>query len=155
MLANLAELAAFVRDVKPESDVHSNLPSHRSPLEENNGFNAAVFTPLLKNNGFNAADVFAACAKPTHWFEGIFFRSAHVRARRGPQCRTKASVPNESKSEPVQLAPRTAPPHDSPHTDADLRSIKSIACPVKPYTLDPSRSTGRVHVFISNSHLRE
>ena len=46
MLMNLAELAAYVRDVKPESDVHSNLPNHRSPLE-NNGFNSAVFT---KNN---------------------------------------------------------------------------------------------------------
>ncbi len=29
MLMNLAELAAYVRDVKPESDVHSNLPNHR------------------------------------------------------------------------------------------------------------------------------
>ena len=37
MLMNLAELAAYVRDVKPESDVHSILPSQRSPLE-NNGF---------------------------------------------------------------------------------------------------------------------
>ena len=35
MLMNLAELAAYVRDVKPESDVHSNLPNHRSPLEKN------------------------------------------------------------------------------------------------------------------------
>ena len=26
MLMNLAELAAYVRDVKPESDVHSNHP---------------------------------------------------------------------------------------------------------------------------------
>ena len=43
MLMNLAELAAYVRDVKPESDVHSNLPNHRSPLE-NNGFNPVVFT---------------------------------------------------------------------------------------------------------------
>ena len=43
MLMNLAELAAYVRDVKPESDVHSNLPNHRSPLE-NNGFKPAVFT---------------------------------------------------------------------------------------------------------------
>ena len=34
MLMNLAELAAYVRDVKPESDVHSNLPNHRSPLEK-------------------------------------------------------------------------------------------------------------------------
>ena len=50
MLINLAELAAYVRDVKPESDVHSNLPNHRSNW---------------KNNGFNAADVFAACAEPT------------------------------------------------------------------------------------------
>ena len=47
MLMNLAELAAYVRDVKPESDVHSNLPNH------------------WKNNGFNTADVFAACAEPT------------------------------------------------------------------------------------------
>ena len=46
MLMNLAELAAYVRDVKPESDVHSNLPNHRSPLE-NNGFNPAVF---IENN---------------------------------------------------------------------------------------------------------
>ena len=50
MLMNLAELAAYVRDVKPESDVHSNLPNHRSPLEK---------------QWFNAADVFAACAEPT------------------------------------------------------------------------------------------
>ena len=42
MLMNLAELAAFVRNVKPESDVHSNLPNYRSPLE-NNGFKPAVF----------------------------------------------------------------------------------------------------------------
>ena len=34
MLMNLAELAAYVRDVKPESDVHSNLPNHQSPLEK-------------------------------------------------------------------------------------------------------------------------
>ena len=34
MLMNLAELAAYVRDVKHESDVHSNLPNHRSPLEK-------------------------------------------------------------------------------------------------------------------------
>ena len=34
MLMNLAELAAYVRDVKPESDVHSNLPNHRSPQEK-------------------------------------------------------------------------------------------------------------------------
>ena len=34
MLKYLAELAAYVRDVKPESDVHSNLPNHRSPLEK-------------------------------------------------------------------------------------------------------------------------
>ena len=34
MLMNLAELAAYVRDVKPESDVHSNLPNHMSPLEK-------------------------------------------------------------------------------------------------------------------------
>ena len=34
MQINLAELAAYVRDVKPESDVHSNLLNHRSPLEE-------------------------------------------------------------------------------------------------------------------------
>ena len=46
MLMNLAELAAYVRDVKPESDVHSNLPNHRSPLE-NNGFNPAVFTIVV------------------------------------------------------------------------------------------------------------
>ena len=45
MLMNLAELAAYVRDVKPESDVHSNLPNHRSPLE-NNGFNPAVFIEI-------------------------------------------------------------------------------------------------------------
>ena len=43
MLMNLAELAAYVRDVKPERDVHSNLPNHRSPLE-NSGFKPAVFT---------------------------------------------------------------------------------------------------------------
>ena len=34
MLMNLAELAAYVRDVKPESDVHSNLLDHRSLLEK-------------------------------------------------------------------------------------------------------------------------
>ena len=34
---SLARSAAFVLDVKPESDVHSILPSQRSPLE-NNGF---------------------------------------------------------------------------------------------------------------------
>ena len=34
MLMNLAELAAYVRDVKPEIDVHSNIPNHRSPLEK-------------------------------------------------------------------------------------------------------------------------
>ena len=33
MLMNLAELAAYVRDVKPESDVHSNLPKQRSFLD--------------------------------------------------------------------------------------------------------------------------
>ena len=43
---NLAELAAYVRDVKPESDVHSSLPNQRSPLE-NNGFNPAVFTIVV------------------------------------------------------------------------------------------------------------
>ena len=31
--SNLAGSAASVRDVKPESDVHSILPNHRSPLE--------------------------------------------------------------------------------------------------------------------------
>ena len=41
MLINLAELAAYARDVKPESDVHSNLPNHRSPLDKNTGFKAA------------------------------------------------------------------------------------------------------------------
>ena len=41
MLMNLAELAAYVRDVKPESDVHSNLPNHRSPPEDN-GFNPSL-----------------------------------------------------------------------------------------------------------------
>ena len=41
MLMNLAELAAYVRDVKPESDVHSNLPKQRSPLEDN-GFNPSL-----------------------------------------------------------------------------------------------------------------
>ena len=46
MLMNLAELAAYVRDVKPESDVHSNLPNHRSPLE-NSGFKPAV---SIENN---------------------------------------------------------------------------------------------------------
>ena len=46
MLMNLAELAAYVRDVKPESDVHSNLPIYRSPLE-NSGFKPAVFTQCL------------------------------------------------------------------------------------------------------------
>ena len=44
MLMNLAELAAYVRDVKPESDVHSNLPNHSG---KNNGFNAAVFTIVV------------------------------------------------------------------------------------------------------------
>ena len=41
MLMNLAELAAYVRDVKPESDVHSNLPKQKSPLEDN-GFNPSL-----------------------------------------------------------------------------------------------------------------
>ena len=30
MLMNLAELAAYVRDVKPESDVHSKLPKDQT-----------------------------------------------------------------------------------------------------------------------------
>ena len=34
MLMNLAGLAAYVRDVKPESDVDFNLPNHRSLLEK-------------------------------------------------------------------------------------------------------------------------
>ena len=34
MLMNLAKLAAYVRDVKLESDVHSNLPKQRSFLED-------------------------------------------------------------------------------------------------------------------------
>ena len=54
MLMNLAELAAYVRDVKPESDVHSNFPNQRSPLEKNNGFNATF------ENGYS----FAAYAEP-------------------------------------------------------------------------------------------
>ena len=41
MLKYLAELAAYVRDVKPDSDVHSNLPKQRSPLEDN-GFNPSL-----------------------------------------------------------------------------------------------------------------
>ena len=39
---NLAKSAAIVRDAKPESDVHSILPSQRSPLQ-NNGFHV-VYT---------------------------------------------------------------------------------------------------------------
>ena len=52
MLMNLAELAAYVRDVKPESDVHSNLPNHRSPLEK-------TMVSMLPSNAF------AAYAEPT------------------------------------------------------------------------------------------
>ena len=44
MLMNLAELAAYVRDVKPESDVHSNLPSHRKTVWKNKGFNTVFKT---------------------------------------------------------------------------------------------------------------
>ena len=52
MLMNLAELAAYVRDVKPEGDVHSNLPNHRSPLEK-------TMVSMLPSNAF------AAYAEPT------------------------------------------------------------------------------------------
>ena len=52
MLMNLAELAAYARDVKPESDVHSNLPNHRSPLEK-------TMVSMLPSNAF------AAYAEPT------------------------------------------------------------------------------------------
>ena len=114
MLMNLAELAAYVRDVKPESDVHSNLPNHRSPLEKK---------------------------QRTRWFEGIFFRSAHVLARREPQCPTRASVPDEGLSarrEQVRASPTRSPhgpphgpPHDSPHTEADLRRIDGLQFPIR------------------------
>ena len=52
MLMNLAELAAYVRDVKPESDVHSNLPNHRSPLDK-------TMVSMVPSNAF------AAYAEPT------------------------------------------------------------------------------------------
>ena len=109
-----------------------------------------VTGPLGKNNGFNTADVFAACAEPTpdnqyttfkptrtHWFEGIFFRSAHVLARREPQCPTRASVPDEGLSarrEQVRASPTRSPhgpPHDSPHTEADLRRIDGLQFPIQ------------------------
>ena len=38
-----------------------------------------------------------------------FWPDESLSARREPQCPTKASVPDESKLELVQLAPRTAP----------------------------------------------
>ena len=38
-----AKSAAYVRDAKPEGDVHSNLPKQRSPLE-NNGFLSIKFS---------------------------------------------------------------------------------------------------------------
>ena len=97
MLMNLAELAAYVRDVKPVSDVHSNLPSHRSPLEkskEHIGLKASSSDQLT------------------------FWPDESLSARREPQCPTKASVPDESKLELVQLAPRTATrtaPRMTPH----------------------------------------
>ena len=73
----------------------------------------------------------------THWFEGIFFRSAHVLARREPQCPTRASVPDEGLSarrEQVRASPTRSPhgpPHDSPHTEADLRRIDGLQFPIQ------------------------
>ena len=61
MLMNLAELAAYVRDVKPESDVHSNLPNHRSPLEKKR-FQCCSFYNCCDSIPSNA---FAAYAEPT------------------------------------------------------------------------------------------
>ena len=49
MLMNLAELAPYVRDVKPESDVHSNLPNHRSPLEKTMVSMLQMCLPLVRN----------------------------------------------------------------------------------------------------------
>ena len=65
------------------------------------GATSLFIHPVIQRN------LFSSIGK--HWFEDMFFRSAHIRARREPQCPTKASVPDESKLEPVQLAPRTAP----------------------------------------------
>ena len=48
MLMNLDELAAYVRDVKPESDVHSNLPNHRSPGKKNVSM-LQMCLPLVRN----------------------------------------------------------------------------------------------------------
>ena len=76
-----------------------------------------------------------------HWLEGIFFRSAHVLARREPQCPTRASVPDEGLSarrEQVRASPTRSPhgpphgpPHDSPHTEADLRRIDGLQFPIQ------------------------
>ena len=44
-----AKSAAYVRDAKPEGDVHSNLPKQRSPLE-NNGFLSIKFSLCQKTS---------------------------------------------------------------------------------------------------------
>ena len=73
--------------------------------------------------------------------KGIFFRSAHVLARREPQCPTRASVPDEGLSarrKQVRASPTRSPhgpphgpPHDSPHTEADLRRIDGLQFPIQ------------------------
>ena len=100
----LAELAAFVRDVKPESDVHSNLPNHMSPLEE------ATVSMLQFLQQASSSD------------QLTFWPDESLSARREPQCPTKASVPDESKLELVQLAPHTAP-RTAPRTTPRIRKL--------------------------------
>ena len=53
MLMNLAELAAYVRDVKPGSDVHSILPNQRSPLE-NKGYHVVNILQLTVSDDLSS-----------------------------------------------------------------------------------------------------
>ena len=86
----------------------------------------AAYAEPTPNNQYTAVSI--AIELVSTFNEGIFFRSAHVLARREPQCPTRASVPDEGLSarrEQVRASPTRSPhgpPHDSPHAEADLRN---------------------------------
>ena len=67
--------------------------------------------------------IFSLCnCKASSSDQLTFWPDESLSARREPQCPTKASVPDESKLELVQLAPRTAP-RTAPHTTPRIRKL--------------------------------